>query len=85
MLTCKILFLHEECIDIQVFGIEVLITEKNEKTTKIQGHFPPDLGEFRDPHGSQFWILVDPDGGSWYIYNVDPSGGSWWMPVVNIG
>ena len=51
MLTCKILFLYVERIYIHVFGIEVLITEKNEKNTKNQGNFPPDLGEFLKSRG----------------------------------
>ena len=42
---------YVEYINTQVFGIEGLITEKNEKNTKIQSHFPPDLGEFLKSRG----------------------------------
>ena len=40
-----------EYINTQVFGIEGLITEKNEKNTKIQSRFSPDLGEFLKSRG----------------------------------
>ena len=51
MLTCKIFFFYEEYIDIRVFNNEVLITENIEKNTKMQIHFPPDLGEFLKSRG----------------------------------
>ena len=51
MLTCKIFFLHVEYIDIRVFKNAVLIKEKIEKNTKMQTHFPPDLGEFLKSRG----------------------------------
>ena len=46
----------------QVFGIEVWIHRKNEKNTKIQSHFPPDLGEFiRQIPKIDSLSLVQPD------------------------
>ena len=53
-LLWKIFFLHVECIDIRVFKNVGLIREKIEKNTKMQTHFPPDLGEFLKSRGF-FW------------------------------
>ena len=47
----KNFLLHVECMDIRVFKNVGLIREKIEKNTKMQTHFPPDLGEFLKSRG----------------------------------
>ena len=67
-LLWKIFFLHVECIDIRVFKNVGLIREKIEKNTKMQTHFPPDLGDFLKARGI-FWNYFSPRSGG--ICNFD--------------
>ena len=80
-----------EYIDIRVFKNVVLITEKIEKNTKMQTHFPPDLGEFLKSRGI-IWNSFSPRSGGicnfnfryWFRENPCKLSVTWMLQTFNM-